>query len=434
MAKFLMMTGPYAGHVMPCVPIARKLAQRGHEVVWVTGREYQKRVEAAGSRFHPLPTESDPNGMAVYEFYPELRKRKGLAQIRWWVKHVFLDAAFREIEVVDVVLRDFPADVLIGDSVTVSLYFRSQMRGPPAVEISVLPPYLPSCDTAPYGLGLLPGNSCLTRTRNRALNFLIQSVLLRDLTMHANRVRRRLGLPLLTRSLWESRAGMVASVLVLSTPAFEYPRNDLPGHFHFIGPILPEPNREFHPPRWWHDLSKPEPVILLNQGTIAMVLDDLVVPAVSMLKNQPVQIVAVPVRPGQLGELPANVHTDVFIPFDHLLPHVDVMLTNGGYGGTQSALAYGVPLVVAGETEDKREVAARVEWSGAGINLRRQRPSPDAIRDAVREALDNPVYRQNAQRIQADFAKYDAPARAAELLEALARGERPRRAEDFGNS
>jgi len=213
--------------------------------------------------------------------------------------------------------------------------------------------------------------------------------------------------------------------MILSTPAFEYSRRDQPGHFHFVGPILLEPNRAFQAPRWWSALSEPEPVILVNQGTIATVLDDLIAPAIQGLRDQQMQVVAVPVRDGQLGELPGNVHTDLFIPFDHLLPHVDVMVTNGGYGGTQLALAHGIPLVVAGETEDKREVAARVEWSGAGINLRKQRPSPQAIREAVKEVLENPAYRRHAKRIQADFAKYDAPARAAELLEALARGEGP---------
>ena len=134
-------------------------------------------------------------------------------------------------------------------------------------------------------------------------------------------------------------------------------------------------------------------------------------------------VVAVPVKEGQLGELPKHVRAEPFIPFDNLLPHVNVMVTNGGYGGTQMALAHGIPLVVAGETEDKMEVAARVEWSGAGINLRKQRPSPGEVRDAVKEVLVNPVYRENARRIQSDFAKYDAPTRAAELLEALASGK-----------
>jgi UDP:flavonoid glycosyltransferase YjiC (YdhE family) len=59
------------------------------------------------------------------------------------------------------------------------------------------------------------------------------------------------------------------------------------------------------------------------------------------------------------------------------------MVTNGGYGGIQFALAHGVPLVVAGETEEKPDIAARVAWSGAG-NLKTGTPSADAVKAAVR--------------------------------------------------
>ncbi len=164
-------------------------------------------------------------------------------------------------------------------------------------------------------------------------------------------------------------------------------------------------------------------MILVNQGTLAKNLDDLIVPTIEGLKDQKILVVAVPVKEGRLQELPANVRAEPFIPFDHLLPHVDVMVTNGGYGGTQWALSQSIPLVVAGNTDDKMEVAARVEWSGSGINLKKQHPSPEEVRDAVMEVLVNPVYRQNARRIQSDFAKYDAPTQAAELLEALVKGE-----------
>jgi UDP:flavonoid glycosyltransferase YjiC (YdhE family) len=75
--------------------------------------------------------------------------------------------------------------------------------------------------------------------------------------------------------------------------------------------------------------------------------------------------------------LPDNVRAEPRIPFDRLLPHVDVVVSNGGYGGTQMALAHGIPLVIAGATEEKMEVAARVERTGTGINLRKQRLSPD---------------------------------------------------------
>ena len=73
-----------------------------------------------------------------------------------------------------------------------------------------------------------------------------------------------------------------------------------------------------------------------------------------------------------------------FIPHDLLLPHVDVMVTNGGYSGVRQALANGVPLMVAGDNEDKPEVAARVHWSGAGINLRTGRPSVGMVAEAAR--------------------------------------------------
>ncbi len=423
MARFLIMTGPYPGHVTPTIPIARKLVERGHEVVWITGRLYRDKVETIGAGFHPLPKELDPNGIEFYDFRPKLKELKGLRQIRYYIKHVFLDACSREIEAIDTVLTNFQADVLVGDPIAFGLYFRSEMGGLPSAQISLLPLSLPSRDTAPFGLGLLPGNNLITRGRNQMLNFLIYHVLLRDLTRYANHIRRDLGLEPLNGTFFSGMFEKPSLIMQISTPTFEYPRSDQPEYLHFIGPVLTEPDPAFKPPHWWSDLDSTKPVVLVNQGTVATNLDDLIVPTIEGLNDQHMFIVVVPVKEGQLRQLPEHVKAEPFIPFGHLLPHVNVMVTNGGYGGTQRALAQGIPLVVAGNTDDKMEVAARVEWAGAGINLRKQRPSPGELRDAVKEVLINPVYRENARRIQSDFAKYDAPTRAAELLEALASGE-----------
>jgi len=423
MARFLMTTDPAVGHVTPCMPIARKLVERGHEVVLITGRQYREKVETIGARFHPLPKESDPNGMEYYDFCPEVRGLKGLAFVKYYIKHILLDACSREIEAIDTVLTDFPADVLVGDTVKFAPYFRSEMGGPPSAMISLLPVSVASRDTAPFGFGLLPGKNLITKTRNRLLNLLTYHVLLRDVTKYANDTRRELGLKPLNAPVFTDTGKPPSLIMHISTPAFEYPRSDQPESVHFIGPILSEPDHAFEPPYWWSDLNGSESVILVNQGTVAKNLDDLIVPTIEGLNDEQMLVVAVPVKEGQLGELPEHVRAEPFIPFGNLLPHVNVMVTNGGYGGTQMALAHGIPLVVAGETEDKMEVAARVEWAGAGINLRKQRPSPGEVRDAVKEVLVNPVYRENARRIQSDFAKYDAPTRAAELLEALASGK-----------
>jgi hypothetical protein len=66
MSKILMWTDAAAGHVTPAAPIAAKLIDRGHEIVWITGRQYQGAVEATGATFHPFPEALDPNGMEYY--------------------------------------------------------------------------------------------------------------------------------------------------------------------------------------------------------------------------------------------------------------------------------------------------------------------------------------------------------------------------------
>ena len=126
-----------------------------------------------------------------------------------------------------------------------------------------------------------------------------------------------------------------------------------------------------------------------------------------------------------LGPPPANARVAPFVPDGPLLRRSAVAVTNGGFGGVQLALGHGLPLVVAGKTEDKAEVAARVAWSGIGLDLRTQRPSPDALRTAVKRVLDSPSYAARARELAARAPAAEAPGRAAELLETLAATGRP---------
>lgn len=68
------------------------------------------------------------------------------------------------------------------------------------------------------------------------------------------------------------------------------------------------------------------------------------------------------------------------------------------------ALEHGVPLVVAGMTEDKAEVTARVQWSGVGVNLRTNRPTPEAVGAAVRRVLADPGYAARSRALGEDIA------------------------------
>jgi UDP:flavonoid glycosyltransferase YjiC (YdhE family) len=163
----------------------------------------------------------------------------------------------------------------------------------------------------------------------------------------------------------------------------------------------------------------------VTQGTVATDSIELVLPTIRALDGEAVLVVATTPEPDRLGVLPSNVRAERIIPHACLLPHVDVMVTNGGYNGVKVALAYGVPLVAAGETEDKPEVCSRVAWTGVGINLKTGSPAPEQLRAAIKEVLHNPAYRQKAQYVQSDFARHDSPAEAVQLLERLVRTQKP---------
>lgn len=416
-----MLIEPADGHFNPFVPIIKGLLARGHEIVCMTGSRFEKPLEKLGAQFSPLPVQWDPGEKEVYDFFPELRNKTGLAQLKFYLNHIMYDQVPDILVALKNVLDEFPADVIICDTFMVAGNWITELGGPPNIRLSVLPLSLPAKDIAPFGLGLLPGKSVLTKLRNNLLNWLFENLLFKDVQIHVNSIRQQLGLTVFDKSFFIKGYEIPDLVLHTSTPLFEYSRKELPQNFHYIGPIIAQENTDYSMPAWWADLDKSLPVILINQGTVAKNHDDLIRPAIEALKDEPVVVIIVPVETGELNDLPENMYAEAYIPFGNLLPYIDVMITNGGLGGTQNALAHGVPVIVAGTTEDKMEVAARVENSGAGINLRKQSPSALDIKKAVNSVLLKPEFKQKAAELKADYAKYDAVKLAVEAIEELIR-------------
>ncbi|GAB3796316.1 hypothetical protein GCM10027605_04040 [Micromonospora zhanjiangensis] len=117
--------------------------------------------------------------------------------------------------------------------------------------------------------------------------------------------------------------------------------------------------------------------------------------------------------------MPENVRAAAFLPHDLLLPLVDVMVTNGGWGGVLAAVEHGVPLVVAGGSLDKPEVARRVARAGVGLDLRTGEPGRRRIRRAVATVLDGPEFRRRARALAAELAAAGGIPAAADLVEGL---------------
>jgi MGT family glycosyltransferase len=423
-ARFLMGTIPIMGHVSPGVPIARELVNRGHDVCWYTGQAFQSTVEKTGARFAPILSWFDYSDLKNVP--PSLMEQheanQGVQRLKFDLKNFFIDPALGQAKDLAEILDDFPADVLLADSMFLGVSWVAEQKQLPWAEFGTSALALSSRDTAPFGPGLQPSNTLFKRLRNQGLRWFFRQTLLRELRTYTNDLRSQVGLPASPVHFFDKISPLL--YLAPSIPEFEYPRSDLPPQIHFIGPLLSPAPAEFTPPAWWDELAGSKPVIHVTQGTVSTNLAELLVPTLQAMEHEDVLVVVTTggaaIDTLKLTPLPANARIDPFIPHAHLLPHVDVMVTNGGYNGVQMALANGVPLVVAGQTEEKPEIAARVEWAKVGINLRTRTPSPDQIKDAVKTLLADSSYRTRIKHLQTKMQQYNAPAIAATLLEQLA--------------
>jgi UDP:flavonoid glycosyltransferase YjiC (YdhE family) len=420
MAKILVGSLPASGHFNPLVPIARALRQRGHDVRWYTGKSRKDRVEALGVIHVPFERAPDYEESELNDRFPERTQHSGVAQLKFDIKHVFVDSGVRQLQDVEELMREWRPDVVLAEPGFVGAAFLHGKTRLPTVMLNVLPMGLLSRDTAPFGLALPPKPGVLGIARNLALNWAVPNVLFRDVQRHWNKVRASIGLP---KAGWVLDFGKrVSAYLQPTIPGLEYPRSDLPENVRFIGLLPVDPPADVSRPAWWSELDGSRPVVHVTQGTIANAKPDLFEPAIQGLAHENVLVViATGGRSAeQLGlrELPKNVRIGSFLPYAELLPKTRVMVTNGGYGSVQLALAAGVPLVVAGDSEDKPEVAARVAYAGAGIDLHTGKPSAEQVRDAVRKLLVEPRWRERAGTLKAEFARYSAVELAVDAIEA----------------
>ena len=424
MASVIIATVPIHGHVTPLLAVARYFRERGDRVRFLTGSRFAGVVEGTGAQHIALPDEGDFDDRQDWqETFPDRAGLKGSKAIAFDIEHVFVLPARSQYDAIMAAHADEPADAVLTDPAFAGgalVLGHPRSERPPLVVAGVLPLTIDSRDTAPYGMGLTPLGGPVGRLRNR----LLREVAARTVFPRAERLAQGMyrdvhGRPLPYPVLdWPRHA---EAIVQFTVPEFEYPRSDAPETLYFAGPISATGSQAPLPP-WWDDLDGRR-VVHVTQGTIAnRDFSQLVAPALEALAEDDVLVV---VTTGgravdTLPPLPANARAAEYLPYDELLPRTDVYVTNGGYGGVQYALRYGVPIVTSTGQEDKPEVAARIAWSHVGRRLKSETPTPEAVGEAVRTVLDHPDYKASAQRIAESMKRAGGMPYLAKIVDNLA--------------
>jgi MGT family glycosyltransferase len=424
--KILITSTPTTGHLNPLLAVGRILIAEGHEVAFLSGSALRSRIEDIGAKFHAFPEGADFDLRDFASVAPELKSiQPGPDWLRVVMERIFVDTVPAQHKGLQQVLQDFPADIIIGDDTifrVLPMLLGPVSKRPPIVLCGTSFLHWHREDGAPHFVGLPPAITKQQRDHYATIYREHDRLIYQPVADRLNRILKTMGVGPLSRTLFDSVVDLADAYLQLTVPSFEFPR-DIPSSVHFVGtpPMIPN---QAPLPSWAHELDGSRKVVLVTQGTLANHNFGLLIgPTLAALADEPDLLVVATAggRPIDAipGPIPANARLASYLPFEWILPKVDVFVTNGGYGSVNQAMSFGIPLVAAGLTEDKADVNARVAWSGVGINLASNEPTPQALREAVRAVLDRPHYRRRAASMAAEFGAIDTRSEVLRIVSQL---------------
>lgn len=409
--KILFASMPADGHFNPLTGIAAQLAARGHDVRWYAGPVYGRKLDALGMTCFPYRRASEITAGNLNELFPERVGLRGPKLISFDLEKFFVanvDNHFRDIADIR---SEFAFDAFFCDGAMYAEKLVAEVLGVPvfAVGLSMV---LPDGSGPPPFFGLRPARTVLGRAKHSVVRRMLASTMKHGVLTY-NTILAGHGIaPIPLDGFPHVPMESARRVFLNGAAGLEFPGYRPPDNAEYVGPLVPVrgalgPDTPLPPAV----LDPDAKVVAVSQGTVDNTdPTKLIVPTLEALKDEPYIVVATTAG-AQTAELrrhfpSPNLVIEDFINYDVLFPHVDVFVTNGGFGSVLAAMRHGVPVVGAGKAEGKNDIDARVGYNRLGIDLRSERPQPARIRAGVRRVLTDPTFTANVAALRRDLDSY----------------------------
>ena len=394
MSRFLIVTLPLVGHAYRAVAVADALSARGHEVAWCGSTAY----------FGPLISPEAilfPTGTRLFRD----QAGHGIAALKsLWQQYLIPMARFT-LPAVDRAIGEYQPDVVLADQHALAGALAAHRHGLPWATL------ITGAMELTHPLAALPGVDAWIRAQLASL--------CRD-TASRDMVGEGAGDTARTAGGSDGPVDLLFSpyLVIAFTTAAVTGERPFPAHFALVGAAMVDSPGSFP----WDLLDPARRKVLISVGTLATALAadfyQRAAAAVAPLADTVQAIITGP--PALVPDPPANVLVVPSAPMLALLPRLDAVISHGGMNTVSETLAHGLPLVIAPIRHDQPVVASQVARAGAAIRVPFSRVRPAQLREALVTILDDPSYRQAAERIRDSFAAAGGAPAAAARLERLA--------------
>jgi UDP:flavonoid glycosyltransferase YjiC (YdhE family) len=374
------------GHINPMVPLAFALRDRGHHVRWVTGPDAGPRLEAAGIEAVPIGVPWDANRAAFWARYPEVLTMPPAEMPDYQFPRLFGEiVAPTMLPGLLEVATTWRPDLVVHDAAEFSGAIAAASIGIPSVT---------------HSFGALTPAQRVSAAGDRVA------------------------------ALWRSAGleprpfGGSYDTLYLDIYPASMQSADM-GHVPFrqaLRPLSFDDRADGEPvadiTSW---AGQDRPLIYLTFGTVYRDAGALrtAVDAIASLDVQLLVTVGPAGDPDALGEQPANVRIERYIPQSTVFAGCDLVVSHAGSGTFLGGLGRGIPQLCLPQGADQFLNADACRRAGAGLVLEPAEANQAAIAAAVSRILADGSFRARAGAVAAEIAAMPGPDVVAAALERL---------------
>ncbi|RKG71633.1 hypothetical protein D7V80_00800 [Corallococcus sp. CA054B] len=438
MARIVFLPLPEAGHIHATFGLARQLASRGHELVYMAPPDGEAFLRERPWPFIPIHEEAMPRGrqaeldaqLAAPGLSPQARKdiirevlhRHGL-RITEALFGTTLEARLREAK----------ADLLLVDATFPLPVLAAHKAGVPAFQLCTNLALNRDVAVPPLNSHHVPTGSVGSRL---GIRLAWQWQYLRTFLPFEEKMRERL------RAFYRLHPGAPRAsfnthlqigphfqvpTLVMSAPEFDFRRSA--ADVHYLGPCVDldrtEPPLRLDPPQ------DDSPLILCSLGSHGDRLrghQAFFQSVISAVARRPrlrlLMAVGKLLRTDAFGPLPPNVTMVDWVPQLTVLKQASLMITHGGLNSVKECICLGVPMLVYPLMFDQPGNAARVVHHGLGLRGNIRETSAEQVGAQLDQLLGTPAFQARIRAMQRTFLEADAASRGAVTLEQLLQEQR----------
>lgn len=412
MTHFGILCPAFNGHLNPMTTLGSELLRRGHRVTVFNFLDAKVTTLASGLEFQPLAENEFPLGSSA-ETFTQLGKLRGLAAFRYTI-NIVAQVSTLILTQATVVIKKAGVEALLVDQVSPEGGTIAEVLNIPFVTVcSALmlnrePNIPPICTVWKYS------PTWASRLRNQFGDRLI-NLAAKPIENVINDYREEWKLPL--SKLPDDYYSKLAQ-LSQQPAEFEFPRQNLPPHFHFTGPYHNPATRK--PVPFPFEKLTGQPLIYASMGTVQnrlLEVFQIIAFACEGLDAQLVISLGGGAAPESLPPLPGNPIVVGYAPQLELLQKATLTITHAGMNTTLESLSSGVPMVAIPVANDQPGVATRIAYTGVGEVVLLNQLSVPKLRSAIGKVLAQESYKQRAIALQEAIVRSGGLKRAADIIE-----------------